>query len=106
MKVIVSQGRDLTNIVVDNLDTKSSIKEFLKAIQYRKNYEISFFNIKTLPFEVLVRLNSLKELVSIEVNEAILKYYLQNLGFKVKLVNMFFKNSKQIFDKIVIRRKQ
>jgi chemotaxis protein methyltransferase CheR len=102
MKIIVSKNINFTNVVVDNLDTKESIEEFFEATKEAKRYAISFFNIKVLPFEVLIRLNNLKELVNIEVNETVLKYYLQNLGFKAKLIQPSFEKKKKLFDKIVI----
>jgi len=88
---------DTIQLLVTSLHSKKEIKEFLSELKDNNIYEISFINIKILPAKVIIRLQELKEKITITVNKTRLKYYLRDLGFYVILQeNKYLKKEDRI----------
>ncbi len=83
MNMIAQEFEDKTKVIIEELDKPSQIKEFLNLLDKESFFEISFLNIQMLPKEVVIKLNKLKNKVSIFTNESTLKSYLMNLGFEL-----------------------
>ena len=85
---IVSHTQDnILKIVVENLDNKIDIKNLLELLESNQIIEISFFNIQILPKVIVIKLNEIKNRISIFTDEHILKTYLMNLNFKLHFKN-------------------
>jgi len=72
--------------VIYSLKNKAEIKNLLSALNKSyDSYEITIFNIKIIPLELLLTLNSIKNKIkTFTVNEKRLLYYLSEIGFNIK----------------------
>ena len=99
---IISHTQDNTlKIVIQNLDNKIDVKNLLELLESNQNIEISFFNIQILPKEIVIKLNKIKDKVSIFTDEHTLKTYLMNLNFTLLYKNKIA-NKKLNLDYIAI----
>jgi len=71
-------------LIIKSLNSKKQTLELLKKLQNHSYYELSFLNIKMLPSEIIIRLDEIKENLSIHVTEKKLRFYLRDLGFKIE----------------------
>lgn len=83
MNMIVQEIGDKTKIIIEELEKKSQIEEFLKLLEKDTFFEINFLNIQSLPKSVVIKLHKIKDRILIFTNESILKSYLMNLGFEL-----------------------
>ncbi len=81
MNMIIQEFESKTKIIIEELDKKYQIDEFLKILDKDSFFEINFLNIQSLPKSVILKLYKIKEKISIFTNESTLKSYLMNLGF-------------------------
>lgn len=84
MNMITQKFENKTKVIIEELDKKSQIEDFLKLLEEDSFFEISFLNIQMLPREVIIKLNEKKNKISIFTNESALKSYLMNLGFELQ----------------------
>jgi len=82
--VIVSVQGKSTQIIVTSLHSKADRDKFFDATTQIKNYEISFYGLRSLPQEVVIRLHHIKDLALIIVDKEILLVYLRRLGLNVQ----------------------
>ena len=83
IKNVKSDG--IIELLIDLKNCKFNEELFLKELSYDAFYEISFFNTDILPFNIIIRLQELKDKITIIVNKYNLKYYLRELNFYVKM---------------------
>jgi len=86
MRIIKNvKDNKIIELFIESKGSKIDTKSILKELKDDFIYEISFLNIEILPFEVILRLNEIKDKTTIIVNKQHLKYYLRELNFFVKL---------------------
>jgi len=86
MNIIKNVKLDGTiELLIDLKNCKFNEASFLKEVSYDAFYEISLFNIDMLPFNIIVRLQEIKDKITIIVNKIYLKYYLREFNFYVKM---------------------
>ena len=86
MNIIKNVKSDGTiELLIDLKNCKFNTESFLKEVSYDAFYEISLFNVDMLPFNTIVRLQEIKDKVTIIVNKMHLKYYLREFNFYVKM---------------------
>lgn len=100
MKIVVHEiSSTKKKLFIEALD-KEVIDELLSLLQENIFYEITFLNIKSLPFKLLLKLENYKKNIELIVNEEKLKYYLLNLGFKVESIHDYKIEKNNLLDKI------
>lgn len=102
MNIVAQEFENKTKIIVEELEKKSQIKEFLDLLNKDTFFEINFLNIQAIPKEIIVKLNEIKEKISIFTNEATLKSYLMNLGFELQYKDSYSKIKSLNLEYIVI----
>lgn len=94
---IISQNQDgLIKIIIEELDKKSQIEEFLNILEEDSFFEINFLNIQTLPKDIVIKLSKIKDKISIFTNESTLKSYLMNLGFELNFRDNYQNKNKTL----------
>lgn len=93
MSVVIQEREDKTKIIVENLEHDKDIQMLIDGISNAKDTEVSFFNIKILPKELILKLQENKKNIKIFTNELVLKNYLMSLGFKLRYEDNY-KNNK------------
>lgn len=88
MKNIISHKVDnIFKIVVQEVEKKENILLILELLNKDEEYfEVSFLNVQSLPKEIIISLNNIKNKLTIFTNETTLKAYLMNLGFELKFI--------------------
>ena len=89
MNVITQENEKLITIIVQELEKKKDIKQFLDCLKTNKSLEINFLNIQTIPKDIVIELNKIKKRIKIFTNESTLKGYLMNLGFDLTYLNSY-----------------
>lgn len=89
MNIIAHEQEGIRKIIVQDLDKKSSIKDLLSYLTVDTKIEINFLNIQIIPRSIVLKLQEIKENVTIFTNESTLKSYLMNLGFDLKYHNNY-----------------
>mgnify|MGYP000011730999 CR=1 FL=1 len=89
MNIIAHEQEGVRKIIVQDLDKKSSIKDLLSYLSVDTKIEINFLNIQIIPRSIVLKLQEIKENVTIFTNESTLKSYLMNLGFDLKYHNNY-----------------
>lgn len=83
MSILIQQKQNISKIIVEELEHRKDIDALTKALDNKGNIEVSFFNVKILPKEVIIKLKENKSRIKIFTNESVLKSYLLNLGFEL-----------------------
>lgn len=81
MSVLIQKKESITKVIVDTLENTKDIDTLLELLDKKLNIEISFFNIKVLPKELILKLNENKKNIKIFTSELVLRNYLISLGF-------------------------
>jgi chemotaxis protein methyltransferase CheR len=68
-------------VEINSLHTKEKIKLLIQSLKDNLYYEFIFRHIKFLPYDLILKLNSIKKNIRIIVDDKKLNYYLLNLGF-------------------------
>ena len=84
MDLVQHRVDNSVKLLVTALDTKEQKEELLMALKKNTSYELSFFQIKVLPASIIIRMHELKKSLILIVSETKLRYYLLELGFKLK----------------------
>lgn len=92
MNIIAHEQDNITKIIVQDLQKKSDIKDFISYLKTDNFLEINFLNVQIIPKEVILTLKKIIKRVRIFTNEATLKTYLMNLGFELKYHNNYLEN--------------
>lgn len=102
MNIVAQEFENKTKIIIEELEKKSQVKEFLDLLNKDTFFEINFLNIQAIPKEIIVKLNEIKERISIFTNESALKSYLMNLGFDLQYKDSYSKTKSLNLEYIVI----
>lgn len=89
MSIILYQSNNHLKVVVEDLDNREDVIELLSILDSNDSIEINFLNIKSIPKEVILKLNEKKKNLKLFTNEAVLKQYLMNLGFELEFQNRY-----------------
>jgi len=68
-------------IEVNSLNSKDKISNLINKLSLDAFFELTFKHIKFLPYELILKLDSIKSKLTIIVDDSKLHYYLLNLGF-------------------------
>jgi chemotaxis protein methyltransferase CheR len=81
--IIVHKSNEITKLFIQSLSEEEDIDELLNILNKDTKYEITLYNIKVLPYKVLIKLSTIKNNIKIIVNELKIRYYLKLLGFYI-----------------------
>ena len=90
--------KDRVKLLVTTLETKEQIQELYDALSDTQFYELHFINIKVLPASIIPRLHELKGKITLSIEDVKLRYYLLELGFKLKYKELHTKTLNNIED--------
>jgi chemotaxis protein methyltransferase CheR len=91
----------IITIEVNSLNTQKKVSQLIEKLDYKNNYEITFRHIKFLPYELIIKLESIKDNLKIIVDDRKLKYYLLNLN-----LNVIFIEHEQLFTSNILDNKK
>ena len=69
---------------IHSLNTKEKVDLLIDKLKDGLYFELVFLNIKSLPYRLIIKLDSIKGYIKIIVDDRKLNYYLMNLGFNVR----------------------
>lgn len=97
MSIVFNKVENTTKIIVENLEEPKYVFDLLDLLEDDLSFfEISFLNIQTIPKEIVIKLNEVKDRLDIFTNESTLKSYLMNLGFEIHFENVYEKKKKEL----------
>lgn len=94
MSIILYKSNNHLKVVVEDLDKREDVIELLDILDSNNEIEINFLNIKSIPKEIILKLNEKKKHIKLFTNEAVLKQYLMNLGFELEFLNKYKSHKK------------
>jgi len=91
----------IIKIEVNSLNTKTKVSQLIEKLNNEDSYKITFRHIKFLPYELIIKLESLKDNLKMVVDDRKLKYYLLNLNF-----NVIFIEHEEVFTNNILDNKK
>ncbi len=77
----------MIKIDINSLNTKDKIDNLIATLDDKNTYKLNFMNIKSLPKDLILKMQSIKKNLIITIDNTKLHYYLINLGFDTILKN-------------------
>jgi chemotaxis protein methyltransferase CheR len=98
--VVKIEMQSKLKLQIKSLDSKVEILSLLEKLDGYAQYELSFIDIKTVPAEVIFRLDEIKNSLTLIATEKKLRYYLRELGFRVQERDKQYKSSLKKIKKV------